>query len=174
MKWTYHFVGGTLRATFTNGAQNDCVTVIYNMLGFGYLFHRYMTKSETYQLFPFRTVEAFIGEKTPSLDQALCCAQCLQRDAQVQCGHGCESAFYCGQECADAHFDMHEMACIEARAGRKGSKGGRGRRGGRQGKIHTVMDEFKRGELHSGSKHGPVVTNRKQAIAIALAEARRK
>lgn len=105
---------------------------------------------------------------------ALCCAQCLQRDAQVQCGHGCESAFYCGQECADAHFDMHEMACIEARAGRKGSKGGRGRRGGRQGKIRDVMEEFKHGELHSGSKRGPVVTNRKQAIAIALAESRRK
>lgn len=128
-----------------------------------------MTESETYQ--PF---QAFIGEKTPSLDQALCCAQCLQRDAQVQCGHGCKSAFYCGQECADAHFDMHEMACIEARAGRKGSKGGRGRRGGRQGKVRDVMEEFKHGELHSGSKHGPVVTNRKQAIAIALAEARRK
>lgn len=39
-------------------------------------------------------------------------------------------------------------------------------------KVHKVMHEFKHGELHSGSKHGPKVKNRKQAIAIALGEAR--
>lgn len=31
-----------------------------------------------------------------------------------------------------------------------------------------IMHEFKQGKLHSGSKKGPKVTNRKQAIAIAL------
>ena len=36
--------------------------------------------------------------------------------------------------------------------------------------VEGVMHEFKHGELHSGSKHGPKVTNRKQAIAIALSE----
>ena len=36
------------------------------------------------------------------------------------------------------------------------------------------MHEFKEGNLHSGSKHGPKVTSRKQAIAIALSQARRK
>jgi len=41
-------------------------------------------------------------------------------------------------------------------------------------KIETVMREFKEGELHSGSKKGPKVRNRKQAIAIALSEARKK
>lgn len=41
-------------------------------------------------------------------------------------------------------------------------------------KVGTVMGEFKRGNLHSGSKTGPKVTNRKQAIAIALSEARRR
>jgi uncharacterized protein DUF6496 len=41
-------------------------------------------------------------------------------------------------------------------------------------KIKTVMHEFKHGELHSGSKKGPQVTNPKQAIAIALSEARKK
>lgn len=41
-------------------------------------------------------------------------------------------------------------------------------------KIHKVMGEFKRGELHSGSKNGPEVTNRKQAVAISLSEARKK
>jgi hypothetical protein len=39
------------------------------------------------------------------------------------------------------------------------------------GKVQKVMREFKAGELHSGSKKGPVVKNRKQAIAIALSEA---
>lgn len=39
-------------------------------------------------------------------------------------------------------------------------------------KIANVMREFKRGELHSG-RGGPVVTNPKQGIAIALSEARR-
>jgi hypothetical protein len=38
-------------------------------------------------------------------------------------------------------------------------------------KVHKVMHEFKTGALHSGSKHGPQVKNRKQAIAIALSEA---
>ena len=36
-------------------------------------------------------------------------------------------------------------------------------------KVETVMKEFKRGTLHSGS--GPKVTNRRQAVAIALSEA---
>jgi hypothetical protein len=36
------------------------------------------------------------------------------------------------------------------------------------------MDEWKAGTLHSGSKKGPIVTNQKQAIAIALSEQRRK
>jgi hypothetical protein len=40
-------------------------------------------------------------------------------------------------------------------------------------KIGKVMREYKKGELHSGSKKGPVVKNPKQAIAIALAEARK-
>ena len=41
-------------------------------------------------------------------------------------------------------------------------------------KIHKVMREFDRGELHSGSKKGPIVTNKKQALAIGYAEAKRK
>ena len=37
--------------------------------------------------------------------------------------------------------------------------------------VEQVMHEFKHRELHSGSKKGPVVTDRKQAIAIALNQA---
>jgi len=38
-------------------------------------------------------------------------------------------------------------------------------------KIKTVMKEFKQGKLKTGSKKGPKVTSRKQAVAIALSEA---
>lgn len=40
-------------------------------------------------------------------------------------------------------------------------------------KVRTVLHEYKHGKLHSGSKKGPKVKSRKQAIAIALSEARR-
>lgn len=33
-----------------------------------------------------------------------------------------------------------------------------------------VMSKFKRNKLHSGSKRGPKVTNRKQALAILMSE----
>jgi len=35
-------------------------------------------------------------------------------------------------------------------------------------KMAKVMGEFKKGTLNSGSKKGPVVKNRKQALAIGL------
>ena len=35
-----------------------------------------------------------------------------------------------------------------------------------------VMGKFKRGQLHSGSKSGPKVKSRKQAVAIMLSEKR--
>lgn len=41
-------------------------------------------------------------------------------------------------------------------------------------KIEKVMREYKHGELHSGSKKGPKVKSRGQALAIALSEARKK
>jgi hypothetical protein len=40
-----------------------------------------------------------------------------------------------------------------------------------QKKISKVMTEFKEGTLNSGSKKGPRVTSKRQAIAIALSEA---
>ena len=42
-----------------------------------------------------------------------------------------------------------------------------------EAKVGKVMNEFKDGDLHSGSKKGPDVTNSKQALAIALSEGRR-
>lgn len=40
-------------------------------------------------------------------------------------------------------------------------------------KVEKVMHEFGEGKLHSGSKQGPVVKNKSQAIAIALSESRK-
>ena len=42
-----------------------------------------------------------------------------------------------------------------------------------EAKISKVMHEFKHKSLHSGSKRGPKVTSRKQAVAIALSEQRK-
>lgn len=42
-----------------------------------------------------------------------------------------------------------------------------------QKKIHKVMKEFSEDKLHSGSKKGPKVKSRKQALAIALSESRK-
>jgi hypothetical protein len=40
-------------------------------------------------------------------------------------------------------------------------------------KVSKVMHEYGAGKLHSGSKKGPKVKSRKQAIAIALSEGRK-
>lgn len=40
-------------------------------------------------------------------------------------------------------------------------------------KFEKVLKEFKGGKLHSGSKKGPKVKSRKQALAIAFSEDRR-
>ncbi len=39
--------------------------------------------------------------------------------------------------------------------------------------FQNVMPKFGKGQLHSGSKHGPKVTNPKQAVAIMLSEKRK-
>lgn len=43
-----------------------------------------------------------------------------------------------------------------------------------KGKVGKSMHEFKEGILHSGSKNGPTVKNRAQAIAIGLSEQRKE
>ena len=39
-------------------------------------------------------------------------------------------------------------------------------------KVAKVMKEFKAGTLNSGSSKGPIVKGKKQAIAIALSQAK--
>ena len=43
----------------------------------------------------------------------------------------------------------------------------------KRAKVEKVMHEWKEGKLHSGSKKGPKVKGRKQAIAIAISESKR-
>ena len=50
---------------------------------------------------------------------------------------------------------------------------GAARRRKKGDKVEKTMHEFKKGTLHSGSKHGPKVKSRKQAVAIALNQKRR-
>ena len=45
------------------------------------------------------------------------------------------------------------------------------KKGKAEKKMTEVMKEYKSGKLHSGSKKGPVVKSKKQAVAIALSEA---
>ena len=52
-------------------------------------------------------------------------------------------------------------------AQKKSSSSGKGKR-----KVHKVMKEYKEGALKSG-KSGTKVKSRKQAVAIALSEARK-
>jgi hypothetical protein len=40
-----------------------------------------------------------------------------------------------------------------------------------KGKVEKVLKEYKEGKLNSGSKKGPVVKSKKQAVAIAMSEA---
>lgn len=41
-------------------------------------------------------------------------------------------------------------------------------------KIKKVVEEFEKGKLHSGSKKGPLVKNKAQALAIGYSESRKK
>ena len=70
----------------------------------------------------------------------------------------------------------HEkMLKAEQKAGVKGDKklAKEVKAGKKELKVKKVMHEFKEGQLHSGSKKGPEVSNPKQAIAIALSESRK-
>jgi hypothetical protein len=45
---------------------------------------------------------------------------------------------------------------------------------GKERFMSAEMRKFKKGKLHSGSKKGPVVKSKKQAVAIMLSSARKK
>jgi hypothetical protein len=66
---------------------------------------------------------------------------------------------------ADGQGPMNKPAMVA-----KYAKGGHVKKG--EQKIGRVMKEFTEGKLHSGSKEGPKVKSTKQAVAIALNEAR--
>ena len=47
-------------------------------------------------------------------------------------------------------------------------------KGKEQKKIKKVMKEFEENKLHSGSKKGPMVKSKNQALAIAMNESKHK
>jgi hypothetical protein len=46
-------------------------------------------------------------------------------------------------------------------------------KGKEERKIKKVMKEYSKGDLHSGSKKGPVVKDKAQALAIGYSEAKK-
>lgn len=66
------------------------------------------------------------------------------------------------------HYGEFKFSKAPARPTSKGYAKGGATKG--QAKVAKVMTEFKAGDLHSGSKKGPVVKSPKQAMAIALSE----
>lgn len=82
------------------------------------------------------------------------------------------------QVLANRQAAMAQAPAMPMRAMAKGgmAKGGMsdcGMAKGGMSKVGKVIGEYKAGELHSGSKSGPMVTNRKQAVAIGMSEARK-
>lgn len=67
--------------------------------------------------------------------------------------------------------DQAELPGMQFSPGKFNSLKGNMAKVAKQDKVKKVMGEFKDKTLHSGSKKGPIVKNRKQAIAIALSEA---
>jgi hypothetical protein len=48
----------------------------------------------------------------------LSCGACgNDQSVATTCGHGCMLVFYCGQECADNHYDVHSTQCLGAVVG---------------------------------------------------------
>lgn len=86
------------------------------------------------------------------------CKHC-DKVATHTCG-ACLAATYCGETCQRADWSVHQQECVGLTAEE-------------QAKFGKTMHEFKEGKLHSGSKHGKVVTDRKQALAIAFSKARK-
>ena len=74
--------------------------------------------------------------------------------------------------CDKKSCDRHMKSDMKSKMKKKDSKSKTKASG--KAKIKVVMDEFKEGKLHSGSKNGPIVTNPKQGIAIAISESKRK
>jgi hypothetical protein len=81
------------------------------------------------------------------------CHNCDRETAFSQCG-ACNSAYYCDKTCQVEHYPEHQLVCKKVN----------------YAKRNKVMKEFREGKLHAGSKKGPIVTDEKQAWAIAYSE----
>jgi hypothetical protein len=68
-------------------------------------------------------------------------------------------------EGGDQRYEMNASASFQAITRRQPVA--------RKSKMEKTMHEFKEGALHSGSKSGPKVKSRKQAIAIGMSQQRK-
>lgn len=94
------------------------------------------------------------------------CATCNKGQCTKGCAK-CRSVYYCSRECQEEDWQqVHSKYCNDEleEIGRKNSRA-------YQRKFGTVMREFHMRKLHSGNKKGPLVTDERQAHAIAHSEA---
>lgn len=98
-------------------------------------------------------------------------AAAAHTSAAVYHGHALRASALQGRSTrpgkAGSYEYAHELARKASERARKVSENIRGH----DGSVEETMREYKHGELHSGSKGGPRVKSRKQAIAIALSQA---
>lgn len=72
-----------------NNVPRDAVTIAYKLIGLGYFPDNFI----------FKSITAQIGA----------CVQCERPKAKTVCGL-CEQVAYCGQECANKHWENHDCA----------------------------------------------------------------
>ena len=71
------------------------------------------------------------------------------------------------------HKDLKRVISHKAKSLSKKNKATKSKSTPKKDKIETTMHEFKEKTLHAGSKKGPIVKNKKQALAISLHQARK-
>lgn len=85
----------------------------------GKIFHPFVVSQPARNGETFTYNEVMENEEGPvmaykdfnQLKSPIGCAQCLIRPAISQCGRECGTAFYCGQQCADIHYEQHKSQC---------------------------------------------------------------
>lgn len=65
---------------------------------------------------------------------------------------------------------MAAKSCPKTKAGKAGTAKAGTAKAGKKHKMHKVLEEFEDNKLRSGSKKGPKVRRKAQAVAIALSE----
>jgi hypothetical protein len=135
------------------GSYDDANFGVVRMSVMGPVFFGYINRDRKTFL-----MSGLLYSSSITLVSSSICTQCGSSFARYLCGNRC-GAQYCNTQCQTRDWkNTHSLICARG--------GGNGRR---QRKIHKVMTEFKEGRLKTSA--GKTVTDRKQALAIALSEA---